>query len=102
MFRRPFEVCVIYRTIKGRTYGARDHLGIDSQPFRARLILAGRPSGPRERRGSLLRFSHPGISEVLALPEQKRVMRGETLSRSSKALLPPHKCGGSHLQFGQG
>jgi hypothetical protein len=26
----------------------------------------------------------------------KRVMRVETLSRSAKALLPPHKCGGSH------
>ena len=31
----------------------------------------------------------------------KRVIRVETLSRSAKALLPPHKCGGSHNQFGQ-
>src|SRR6202041_3370831 len=29
----------------------------------------------------------------------KRVIRVETLSRSAKALLPPHKCGGSHHQF---
>jgi hypothetical protein len=34
----------------------------------------------------------------LALPALKRVIRVETLSRSAKALLPPHKCGGSHLQ----
>jgi len=34
--------------------------------------------------------------EALALPALKRVMRVETLSRSAKALLPPHKCGGSH------
>jgi hypothetical protein len=27
----------------------------------------------------------------------KRVIRVETRSRSAEALLPPHKCGGSHL-----
>jgi hypothetical protein len=29
----------------------------------------------------------------------KRVIRVEALSRSAKALLPPHKCGGSHHEF---
>ena len=33
-------------------------------------------------------------------PALKRVIRIETFSRSAKALLPPHKCGGSHHQFG--
>jgi hypothetical protein len=32
-------------------------------------------------------------------PALKRVMRVETPSRSAKALLPPHKCGGSHHPF---
>ena len=27
---------------------------------------------------------------------RKRLIRFETLSRNAKALLPPHKCGGSH------
>jgi hypothetical protein len=112
-----------------------DHLADDSQPFRAGLTLAGRPSGPRDRMRSLLRFSCAGTHEVLALPALKpdflyaaldatayagfvkesrkkraeppsctgnpgkRVIRVETLSRSTKALLPPHKCGGSHQQF---
>ena len=44
-------------------------------------------------------ISHAGTNEALALPALKRVIRVETLSRSSKALLPPHKCGGSHHQF---
>ncbi len=51
--------------------------------------------------GSLLRFSHAGTNEALASPALKRVIRVETLSRNAKALLPPHKCGGSHHQFGQ-
>jgi hypothetical protein len=46
---------------------------------------------------SLLRFSHAGTSEALALPALKRVIRVETPSRSAKALVPPHKCGGSHF-----
>jgi hypothetical protein len=50
---------------------------------------------------SVLRFSHPGTHEALALPALKRLIRVETLSRRAKALLPPHKCGGSHHQFGQ-
>jgi hypothetical protein len=42
---------------------------IDTQPFRAGLhSLAGRPSGPRELLGSLLRFSHAGANQALALP----------------------------------
>jgi hypothetical protein len=49
---------------------------------------------------ALLRFSHSGTHESLALPALKRVIRVETLSQSAKALLPPHKCGGSHHQFG--
>ena len=35
-------------------------------------------------------------NEALAFPALKRVIRVETLSQSAKALLPPHKCGGSH------
>jgi hypothetical protein len=45
-----------------------DHLADDSQPFRAGLGLAGRPSGPRDRMRSLLRFSCAGTHEALALP----------------------------------
>jgi hypothetical protein len=60
-----------------------------------------RPSGPRKRMGCLLRFSQAGTHEALALPALKRVMRVESLSQSAKALLPPHKCGGSRHQFGQ-
>jgi hypothetical protein len=37
----------------------------------------------------------------LVWPALKRVIRVETLSQSAKALVPPHKCGGSHLEFGQ-
>jgi hypothetical protein len=55
-----------------------------------------RPSEPRERMGSLLRFSHAGSHEALALPALKRVIRAGSLSQSAKALLPPRKCGGSH------
>jgi hypothetical protein len=83
----------------------------------------------------LLRFSHAGINEVLALPALnpdflyaaldatayaafvkesrnkragatklhrnpgKRRIRVEALSQSAKALLTPHKCGGSHPWF---
>jgi hypothetical protein len=42
------------------------------------------------------RFPHSGTKEALALPALKRVIRVETLSQSAEALLPPHKCGGSH------
>ncbi len=35
-------------------------------------------------------------SVALALPALKRMIGVETLSQSAKALLPPHKCGGSH------
>jgi hypothetical protein len=34
--------------------------------------------------------------QLLALPALKRMIKVETLSRSAKALLPPHKCGGCH------
>src|ERR1700733_3446962 len=87
MFSRPFEVWVIYRTIKVPHLRRSDHLGIDSQPFRAGLILAGRPSGPRgaegvssavlphsdffcrsPTQGLLLRFSHTRTNEALASP----------------------------------
>ena len=40
-----------------------------------------------------------GTNEALAWPALKRVIRVETLSPSAKALLPPHKCGGSHLEL---
>jgi hypothetical protein len=33
---------------------------------------------------------------LFGLPALKRTIRVETLSRSAEALLPPHKCGGSH------
>jgi para-nitrobenzyl esterase len=42
----------------------------------------------------LLRFSHAGANEALALPALKRVIRVETLSRSAQALLPPHGVAG--------
>jgi hypothetical protein len=32
------------------------------------------------------------------LPALKRRIKVEALSRSAEALLPPHKCGGSHHQ----
>ena len=51
---------------------------------------------PRERMRSRLRFSHSGTNEALTLPALKRVIRVEALSRTAKALLPPHKCGGFH------
>jgi hypothetical protein len=60
-----------------------------SQPSRAGLTLAGRPSGPREPMRSPLRFSHAGADEARALPARKRVIRIETLSQSAQALLPP-------------
>src|SRR5580704_3513148 len=41
----------------------------------------------------LRRFSHAGAHEALALPPAlKRMIRIEILSRSAKALLPPHTC----------
>jgi hypothetical protein len=69
--------------------------------------------------GSLLRFSHAGTDEVLALPalnpdflyaaldatvyavfvkESRKKRAGATKlhRKSGEALLPPHKCGGSH------
>jgi hypothetical protein len=61
------------------------------------FLSAGLPYRLRERMRSLLRFSHAGTHEALALPALKRAIRVETLSRSAKALLPPHKCGGSSL-----
>ena len=36
------------------------------------------------------------------LPALKRVISVETLSQSAKALFPPHKCGGSHLNASAG
>ena len=82
--------------------GLGSHGRLHGKPGQAgQARLAGRPSGPRERMGSLLRSSHAGTNEALALPALKRVIRVETLSQSAKALLPPHKCGGSHHQFGQ-
>src|ERR1700744_2273657 len=42
---------------------------------------------------TLSRFSHAGTDEARALPPAlKRMIRIETLSRSAKALLPPHTC----------
>ena len=70
-----------------------DSSGLGSHGKPGQVRLAGRPSGPRERRRSLLRLSRARTHEALALPALKRVMRVETLSRSAKALLPPHKCG---------
>jgi hypothetical protein len=40
--------------------------------------------------------SEPQLALWPARPALKRVIRVETLSQSAKALLPPHKCGGSH------
>ena len=88
------------RAVECRTYGAPHHPRSIPQPFRAGLTFGRRPSGPREPMGSLPRFSHAGTHEALTLPALKRVIRVETLSRSAQALLPPHKCGGSHHQFG--
>ncbi len=34
---------------------------------------------------------------AVPLPALKRMIKIEVLSRSAEALLPPHKCGGSHL-----
>jgi hypothetical protein len=53
------------------------------------VSLAGRPSGPRDRMGFLLRLSQAETNEALALPALKRMIRVETLSQSAKALLPP-------------
>ena len=88
------------RAVDCRTYGAPT--ARRGRPHHPPSVQFGRrPSGPRERMGSLLRFPHAGTHEALALPALKRVIRVETLSRSAKALLPPHKCGGSHHRFGQ-
>jgi hypothetical protein len=51
--------------------------------------------------GSLLQFSNAGDSYGIGQPALKRVIRVETLSKSAKALFPPHKCGGSHRSFGR-
>jgi len=71
--------------------GQAGSTSIDAQAGQAHL--AGRPYRPRERLSSLLRFSHAGTNEALALPALKRVIRVETLSQSAKALLPHMNAG---------
>ena len=53
---------------------------------------------PLEMREPLLACCNVGWSKGGRWPELKRVIRVETLSRSAKALLPPHKCGASTLR----
>ena len=56
------------RAVECRTYGAQHHPPSVPQPFRAGLTFGPRPSGPKEAMGFLLRFSHAGTHETLALP----------------------------------
>jgi len=51
---------------------------------------------PAEPCRSKVRRKWDGCAPVT--PALKRAIRVESLSRSAKALLPPHKCGGSHDQ----
>ena len=62
---------------------------IHQQPYPgwADVWRAG-PPGLRSRCVTLLRLSHAGADETLALPALKRLIRVEALSRSAKALLP--------------
>ena len=63
--------------------------------------IAASSLGARERMRFRLRFSHAGIGEALAFASAKVRDQSRDSSRGAKAVLPPHKCGDSHHQFGQ-
>jgi hypothetical protein len=51
---------------------------------------------PSSWQGKFLNLVLTHTLKTLAVPALKRMIKVETLSRSAQALLPPHKCGGSH------
>ena len=91
---REFALCLPQAGSSFIGAPALNELRSHGTPGQARLV--GTALRPRERMRSRLRFSHSGTNEALTLPALKRVIRVEALSRTAKALLPPHKCGGFH------
>jgi hypothetical protein len=78
-------VCLTFCGAEGTsTFAVRDEGSTKISSFSASSLV-----GPQM-------IENPSGFKPLALPALKRMIKIETLSRSAKALLPPHKCGGFH------